>query len=325
MKFFVTGATGFIGIHLCRHLIKKGHEVVALVRNDAKLRFLPKENIEILRGNLESFKDPNFIIPKCDQVIHLAGTVTARKLIDYEKDNLTAVKDLLDCLHRQSWTPTQFVFASSQAAAGPSPIDRQLVEPDTPQPIDAYGRAKLAAENILMSQNDFPVTIIRPPSVIGPLDTNILNLFKMAKHGFGFILRKKKQPISFIAIDDLIKAIDLLIFDHSHDHRLYFVSNDTPTTPQDLWKEVGKALDKSIRIIPVPKCLLYIFMKANTFISNLFRTKNIFDKKYYDQLGADAWMVSSKKLKNDFDWQATVSLSEALKETVKSYYEEGWI
>ena len=61
MKVFVTGATGFIGQHLCHYLAKQGHHVNAFVRNAHKISCLPKENITIVKGNLRNqtvFRSP---------------------------------------------------------------------------------------------------------------------------------------------------------------------------------------------------------------------------------------------------------------------------
>ncbi|MBU0504753.1 NAD-dependent epimerase/dehydratase family protein [bacterium] len=325
MKIFITGATGFIGQHLCHHLTKQGHHVFALIRNEKKTSCLPQDNITLITGSLASFTDKNFNIPECDLVIHLAGTITANKISHYNQDNHIAVKDLVACLKRQSWIPRRFIFASSQAASGPSTNNAALTEKDPAHPIDAYGQAKHKAENFILSQKDFPATIIRPPSVIGPLDTNILNMFKIAKFGFGFLGGTNPMPMSYVALSDLICAIDLLSDDATTDNRIYFVAHPIPTTSMDLWKAVGKALNKQVKVFILPKFLLYTIMKLNTLFSRLFGVNNVFDKKYYDQIHAPGWVVSSEKLTNDFRWEATKSLDEALKETYESYVDAGWI
>lgn len=325
MNFFVTGATGFIGKHLCHELLRQGHHVVALVRNPKKLAGFSLKNLEILAGDLECFLDPNFAIPACDQVIHLAGTVTATKQSDYEKNNFIAVKNLIACLKRQNWQPQRFLFASSLAACGPSREKSALTESDKPQPIDAYGQAKLNAEKFLLEQKDFPVTVFRPCTVIGPLDKNVFNLYKLAKHGLGFKVSGLNQKLSFIAVSDLVNAILKLTQDDSSQNRIYFVAHDEPTDVLGLWCEVEKTLNKKIRLVSVPKPLLYLAMRFNTFLANVFSIKNTFDKKYYDQLHAEAWVCSSKNLQNDFNWKPVVSLAEVFRETAKSYKNAGWL
>lgn len=325
MKFLVTGATGFIGKHLCQRLMQEGHRVVALVRNPQKLSGFSLKNLEILAGNLESLAKPGFVIPTCDQVIHLAGTVTATRQSDYEKNNFIAVKNLIACLKNQSWRPHRILFCSSLAACGPSLETIPLTENDIPQPIDAYGRAKLEAEKFLLAQTDFPVTLFRPCTVIGPMDENVFNLYKLARHGFGFKVWGLNQKLSFIAVSDLVTAVCKLADDPGSQNRVYFVSHDDPTDVLGLWREVEKTLGRKIRLVSLPKPILYGAMILNTGLATVFAIRNALDKKYYDQLGAKAWLCSSKKLQKDFDWKPAVSLEEVFKETAESYRKAGWL
>ncbi|EKD52444.1 MAG: NAD-dependent epimerase/dehydratase family protein/3-beta hydroxysteroid dehydrogenase/isomerase family protein [uncultured bacterium] len=325
MNIFITGSTGFIGQHLCRSLTEQNHHVFALVRNPIKIAKLPKNNITVVEGSLESFADPKFALPECDVVIHLAGTITANRSVAYHKENFEATRNLFECLLKQSFKPKRLIYASSQAAAGPSRDDRPLTENDLPRPVDDYGIAKLKAEQYLLNQCVIPVTIMRPPTVIGPLDTNVLNLFKIVKKGVGFVAGRKKQPMSFVGLADLISAIHCFVGDSSRDNKIFFVANDSPTATHELWQEVATALGKKIKIISVPKPLLYAIMQVMTGAARVFKTKNVFDRKYYTQICESSWLCSSEKLKKEFPWRAKQSLAQAIAETAKSYQNAGWI
>lgn len=320
---FITGATGFIGQHLCHKLHGLGHNIVALIRNPKKASILPK-GITVIQGDLTCFKDPNFQIPKSDLVIHLAGTVTANKQSDYKKYNYDAVVDLVNCLNRQSWTPQRILFSSSLAATGPSQINSPLTEDSPLKPVDAYGLAKKQAEEFLLDQN-IPTTIFRPCAVIGPVDTNMLNLYKVAKTGFGFLPCGDPQSISFIAVQDLVNSIVAMGQEKDSKHHTYFVSHPQPTDTQSLCLAVGQSLNKKLKIVKLPRFILYIVMLINTAFSNLFNKQNVFDKKYYQQLSAQAWVCQSDKLRKELHWSPEQSLEQVVALTAHSYKEAGWI
>jgi nucleoside-diphosphate-sugar epimerase len=324
MKVFLTGATGFIGQHLCEALAREGHQIIALVRSPEKAKRLHQENVELLMGNLSDLKKNDFAIPACDLVIHLAGLVAAKRSVQYYRTNFDATANLVRCLERQSWRPKRLIFCSSLAAAGPSWGHHALSEKDESHPVDDYGRSKRMAEDFLLGQKTFPVTIVRPPIVIGPHDDNVLNLFKIAKKGLGILPRGNDQLLSFISVDDLVTAFVLILNDTSTDHRTYFVTYDQPTSAHEIWQEVARTLDKKISIIHIPKPFLYLVMKTNMFLGRFGRACT-FDKKYYDQLYAEAWVCSAESLKKDFAWQAKESLSEVVNRTAKSYKEQGLI
>src|SRR5207247_4931007 len=115
-------------------------------------------------------------------------------------------------LERQAWTPRRVLFASSLAAAGPSPKDTPWSESDDLKPIDAYGSAKAKAEASLASAR-WPTTVFRPPIVFGPDDTATLTLYRSAKSGLGFRIAGKPQRLSFVDVRDLVSAILLMAGD----------------------------------------------------------------------------------------------------------------
>src|SRR5262245_57979690 len=139
MRVFVTGATGFIGAHLCRALVAGGHQVVALVRDPKKAAAeLPATGVEALAGDLSVFDRADLVLPACDVVIHLAGVVAADTLDQYQAINHEAVRSLVRALGRQAWRPRRFLFASSLAAVGPSASRAPRTERDPAEPIEPY-------------------------------------------------------------------------------------------------------------------------------------------------------------------------------------------
>jgi NADH dehydrogenase len=78
VRIFVTGATGFIGRHLCEALIRRGDEVTGMVRSPARDALLPG-GARVFRGDLGKLADPGVELPECDVVVHLAGVVCSRR------------------------------------------------------------------------------------------------------------------------------------------------------------------------------------------------------------------------------------------------------
>ena len=98
MKILLTGATGFIGVHLCRQLVANGHQVVALVRSKEKAKALPPA-VEFIHGDLSIFSDPKLVLSECDTIIHLAGVVAGKNEQEYADMNYRSV-GLSGGLHR---------------------------------------------------------------------------------------------------------------------------------------------------------------------------------------------------------------------------------
>ncbi|OGQ57587.1 MAG: hypothetical protein A3I75_07620 [Deltaproteobacteria bacterium RIFCSPLOWO2_02_FULL_50_16] len=324
MRFFVTGATGFIGTHLCHRLIREGHEVVALIRNPNKTKGLPRTGVTPFKGDLSLFKDKDLPLPPCDVVIHLAGIVAAKTLREYHEINCQAVIDLVECLKQQKWEPKRLLFASSLAAAGPSPINGPLKEIDTPHPIDPYGRAKWEAEQYLW-EVPFPITSFRPSVVFGPGDPACLTLFKLANAHLGLKVWRLNQQISYIDVDDLVDSILKMAQENSHQHKTYFVSYKTPTDIEELWETISETLNKKVFVVPIPQFVLFAAMAGGTFLSKIIPFKNQLDLKQYKQMTVPAFLCSSEALQNDLQWHPQNDLRACIKKTVLGYKKDGWL
>jgi nucleoside-diphosphate-sugar epimerase len=325
MRFLITGATGFIGTHLCHRLVSEGHEIIALVRNSKKAKSLPQEKVHVLKGDLSRFKDPNLELPRCDLVIHLAGIIAAPRVRDYYRYNYDAVVDLVECLKRQSWKPQRMLFASSLAAAGPTSPEKPKTEEDKDEPNEAYGRSKLEAEQYLKNEALYPVTSFRPGAVYGPGDPAFLTIFKMASRGYGFKVARLNPGFSYIYVDDLVDAITQLASDTSTVHRTYFTTHPEHATINEMWDVLSTIMDKKIRVAPIPKALLYLFMLGSTAASKIFSFTNQLDIKQYKQITAPAYLCSSRALQDDFDWKPRYNLAECIKKTAEGYREAGWL
>jgi nucleoside-diphosphate-sugar epimerase len=326
MRFFVTGCTGFIGSHLTRALLAAGHEVVGLVRSSSKLDADLRDRVELVRGDLSIFREPARVLPAVDVVVHLAAVIAGENEAEYAAINFEAVRDLLGALGRQDWAPRRFVFASSLAAAGPNRGREPHVESDEAAPIDAYGRAKRDAEALVRAQ-PFPTTSFRPPLVLGPGDPATLTLFKMARSPVAFLPSGEPQRLSFVAVDDLVRAILAMAEDGSSEHRLYYVASETPTTNHEMLRAMAKAQndgkERSLVIVPVPHAVLGLAMRASTALARIFRFKNQLDQKQLAQMTAPSFVCSSAKLTADTGFRATVSLDEATRAAGLGYRARG--
>ena len=321
MRFLITGATGFIGLHLCRALRDAGHHVTALVRSPSKGRLLP-DGVELLEGDLSIFGRPETALPASEVVIHLAGVVAADTLDRYDEINHRAVKDLVACLEGQEWTPRRLLFASSLAAAGPSSPTRPWTEADPTSPIDPYGEAKARAEEVVAAA-PFPTTSFRPCIVLGPGDPASLTLFRSARSGIGLRVAGEPQRLSFVDVRDVVSAIERMAEDERPGHHTYFVSHPDPMDVRELWAGLRTAVGNPVAVIPVPRPVLYLAMRIATLAARVLPFTNQLDAKQYVQMTAPAFLCSSAALSEDLGWVPAHGLVDTLAHAAAGYRDAG--
>ena len=141
-KVLVTGASGFIGGHVVRHLAATGYAVTALDFREASIPH--PEGVTVVDCDLRDGRLPggNF-----EFVVHLAALGGVRpsveRPLEYLETNVAATVRLLE--HAKRHGVRRFVFASSSSIYGPTK-GKPSVEDDVPAPCSPYALTKLQGE-----------------------------------------------------------------------------------------------------------------------------------------------------------------------------------
>jgi nucleoside-diphosphate-sugar epimerase len=325
VKVLVTGATGFIGSHLTERLLKEGAHVRTLVRNPDRLRWLKDlSGIETCCGFLEDKDSLRAAVKGVDLIYHTAGLVKARKEAAYFRVNAEGTENLLEAAGKEEAGLKRFVYVSSQAAIGPSPIDQPLDEGSLARPITPYGRSKLKGEKAVLDwKNRFPVTIIRPPAVYGPRDVDILIYFKLASRGIVPIPGLGRRMVSLVYVEDLVQGL-LLAGQHLEGAgKTFFI-----TSGNHEWTEIANALiaavGRGIRI-RLPVILVRFAAFLCEMAGGLTRRPMALNFHKARELGQRAWLCSSKYARKILGYQPAWTLEKGMVNTAEWYRSMGWI
>lgn len=225
MRALVTGAAGFIGSHLCEHLLARGDEVVGVdsltdyydprrkERNLARLR--DREHFTFRRGDLLALPLTG-LFAGTDVVYHLAGQPGVRaswgeQFAEYLERNVQVTQRVLETargthLHKLVYASSSSVYGN--AAAYPT------AETVLPQPVSPYGVTKLAAEHLCeLYRTCFavPTVSLRLFSVYGPRqrpDMAFARLIPAAFDGEPFPLHGDgEQTRDFTYVQDVVTAM----------------------------------------------------------------------------------------------------------------------
>lgn len=176
MKYFVTGATGFVGGRVVRQLLEAGHEVIAVVRNPASASELAEQGVQIHQGDVTDKESMRIPMKGVDGVFHIAGwyKVGARDKSGGEKINVYGTQNVLE-LMRELEIP-KGVYTSTLAIN--SDTHGQLVDESYryygPH-LSEYDRTKWIAHYAIaekMIATGLPLVIVQPSLIYGPGDTS---------------------------------------------------------------------------------------------------------------------------------------------------------
>ena len=177
MKYFVTGATGFVGGVLVRQLREQGHEVHAIVRDPNTAKDLQDLGVKLFMGDVTQKESMREAMQGVDGVYHVAGwyKIGVKDKTDAEKVNVQGTRNVLELV--QELNIPKAVYTSTCAIN--SDTHGKVVDEYyhfTGKHISEYDRTKAAAHEVAKAfiAKGLPLVMVMPGLIYGPGDTSSL-------------------------------------------------------------------------------------------------------------------------------------------------------
>jgi len=322
VKAFVTGGTGFVGAHLVQALRARGDQVTCLVRNAAKAHALGWSDVRLVRGDLDDAAALREGCAGAEVIYHVAGRISARDTDEFMRANRDGTANVLEAAAHAP--PERFVLVSSLAAAGPTTPGKPIDETRSPSPVTPYGQSKLAAE-LLVRAKARSWTIVRPPTVYGEWDREVLKAFKLARMGVAPVFGDGSQELSVIYAGDLAAALVAAATAPATANRVYYAAHPVVTTSRDLVRAIGRAVGREPRIVPLPGVLARGLLWTIGTIAHLAGRATLLSGDKAAEFLAPAWTCRPDALTRDAGWRAVIDLETGLRRTAAWYRREGWL
>src|SRR5712692_7679485 len=247
---FLTGATGFLGVHVARALAREAWRVRAIARDLGRAQRLAADGVEIRPGDLSRAADLESAAVGCDAIVHVAGLVKARRLEDYREVNLRGTENLLRAASKSA-PGALFLLISSQAAAGPAQDGRSVGENDPARPVSWYGLSKREGEEAVARMWPGAWIVLRPAVVYGPEDRGLLGLFRAAARGF-LPVPGGRRRIQLIEAGDAALAIARAASRRDLSGRTGFLADPAPIAMADFCRALARLPSRRPLVIPIP-------------------------------------------------------------------------
>ena len=277
MKALVTGANGFLGVHVVSALRARGHHVRALIRPAAKADALTARGVtDIVRDDLRSARELEATFQGVDVLVHLAAAVTGAEDAQFAS-TVVGTERLLDAMTRTSCR--RIVLASSFSVYDWSRTHGVLDEesPIEPPPDlyerDGYSIAKSWQERItrrVAEKQGWALTVLRPGFIWG------------RDHAYLAALGQQIGPIhvvigptSRIPMTHVENCADLFAIAAEDVRAVGHTFNVVDGEGERIWSFLGDYLrgmgERGLRV-PIPYALVYWTIKAA--FETIFRRNN---------------------------------------------------
>lgn len=297
----VTGATGFIGGALVRHLDAAGFRVRALVRPGSSGTSLPPA-VERVQGSLEDVESLHRLMGGAAAVVHCAGRVRGAAAADFLRANAEGTARLGEVAARQQRVP-RVVFVSSLAARRPD--------------LSSYAASKRRAEEALAGATG-AWTILRPPAVYGPGDRELGRLLRWMGRGIAPVLAPAGARFSLLYVEDLAGAIVRLLVGEPGTGRVFELHDGRPGGYR--WADVVAAVARWRRAgvfrLRVPPAVLRVAARLNLLAVPAWRRAPMLTPGKVRELLHPDWVCDNAALTGSTGWTPRVDFDEGLRRTL---------
>lgn len=326
MLAVLTGANGFVGSHLVDYLLKEGYRVRCIVRGSSSLKWLEGKNVELFKCGLDKVEPLKEAFKDADFIYHIAGVVNAPDEAGFMYGNVTMTQNVLEAALAASHLQ-RLLVVSSLAASGPAERPGKPVTEDMPcRPVSLYGKSKVAQEQACEAYHDrLPITIIRPPAIYGPRDTEVLLFFKTVKTGVLPLLGFQDKTLSFVHVADLVRGMEKATRSERSKGQAYFLGS----VKEYSWQKIGSLIGNEMGRVPfmfrLPHFLVFTAASFGEVYSRLTRKLVDLNIDRARQITSPSWFCSSEKAMRDFGYEEQVKITDGIKETLDWYRKEKWL
>ncbi len=322
MKYFITGATGFVGGELVKQLIAEKHELIALVRNPEKAENLKQLGVTVVKGDVSDKESMRIPMTGCDGVFHVAGwyKVGAKDKTPGQKINIDGTRNVLDLMQELNipkgvYTSTLAVNSDSHGVAYDESFEFKGNH------ISEYDRTKAKAHEIAQDyiRKGLPLVIVMPGLIYGPHGTS------MSDEALRLYLKKKlpiipnKAAYSWAHVEDVAHA-HILAMEQGANGASYIVCGPSHTLVNAF--EIAQQLTGIKKPLAVPPLLLKITAAFVQLIEGILPIPEMYSSEALRVQAGVTYLGNNAKAKKELGYEPR-SLEQGLKQTLE--YELGQI
>jgi dihydroflavonol-4-reductase len=329
LRALVTGATGFTGGHLARHLAARGDQVRALVRDGsaaAARRELTDAGIRLIEGDVRDRESLERACAGIDVVYHIAAIYRQAGLRDaeYRAVNADAVRTVF--MAAATGGVRRVVHCSTVGVHGD--VEHPPANEDAPlRPGDIYQQTKLEGERAahdVGASTGVEAVIARPTGIYGPGDRRLLKLFRGVARRRFITLGSGRIFYHLTYIDDLVAGFRLCGEVPAAAGRTYILAGGEVTTLDELIRLIADEAG-----VPRPRLRLPVWpfwiagAACEAVCAPLGLEPPIYRRRVDFFTKSRAFDIS--RARAELGYEPQVSLREGIRKTLEWYRRAGWL
>lgn len=298
----ITGASGFVGAAIARHLAIRGWRLRLLVRPGSQTRLPSLTEAHVVSGSLADPDALKQLLDGAQALVHCAGAVRGLTRADFDRVNVTGVQALLDAADDS----LRVVHVSSLAARHPR--------------LSHYAASKRAGEQLV--ETCLPPArrvVLRPPAVYGPGDRELRPLLERMMQGLALIPGRRDARFSLLHVDDLAAAVACLLSGNPGWGYTHEPDDGHPGgyAWQDLPAAIARLRHGPVRALAVPGPVLSALGACNELVARLTGGAPMLSRGKARELRWPDWVATGNASLLAIGWRPVIHLDQGLRDTLQ--------
>jgi nucleoside-diphosphate-sugar epimerase len=313
MRVLVTGATGFVGGHLCAALDDAGYDVRGTYRSNPPKGY-PSRMEWTSVPDIGPETDWSAALAGVDYVVHLAGLAHRPGVRDEElkeafhRVNVLGTERLVQAIRPSSIR--RLVFVSSAKA---------IVTSAEGEADSEYGRTKRRAERLILeglSGAGPDWCVLRPCLVYGPGNLgNMARLIRLVRLGLPLPFASIRNEKNFTYIGNLVSALLLSLTHPAASRRVFALSDGISISTPELMISLGRHAHRKVWLFPLPVGILKGVASIGDLIRDRMGISVGWDSYSVDRL-CSSLTVDSTEFSEALGWRRPFTMDEGLAVTL---------
>ncbi len=318
---FITGGTGFIGSHIVKLLVKRGHQVTVLIRKTSNLSLIQGLQINTITCDLTDSDSLISMVPEdTEWLFHNAAVMSHwGNRSKFWPVNVEGTRNILEIVRKKDIP--QLIHTSSTAIYGlPNKIE-PIKEDDPWHPENAYQESKAAAEQLVIDyERDYGIKAVRvrPPTVVGHGDMFTgPQIIERIKNN-SMVAISGESRTSFVHAEDVARCLILSAerFNNAHGKAYNVVS--FICTFRDLLIELARELGVNTKFRTIPYHLALFIGKISVGFARLLRREQapaITD--FVVKIFGTNYIINADRAREELGFEPKWDLQSTAKDMVK--------
>ncbi len=312
----ITGATGFIGSHLCQVALDDGWDTWAALRPSSSRRYLQMKGLHFITLDFTSKEQITAGLEatglRPDIVIHAGGATKCLDPSDFMLHNYQSTVNLVEALAGAGRLPRQLVYLSSLSATYAS----------------AYGESKLKTEEWLQTTpllTHTSVLIFRPTGVYGPRERDYFMMAQSIRRHIDVAVGFQPQKLTFVYVADLAGAIFTAIRRNVKGGVFNVTDGQVYSSRQFsdlLQKELGV---RQVVHVTVPLWMLRLVSNVADAWGRMTHKPSTLNRDKYRIMAQRDWTCDISPMLDTIGYTPQWQLPRGVHATIEWYRQHGWL